>query len=455
MSETVLEDTIALTVHGSAGAVDLVVPLGASASDVAREYAAQSGSVDVPRLVTLGGRTLPASTSMEAAGLKAGAMLVASAGDTSTPGPATNAAQAPAGSAAATDAPGTLPVLTGAAVLAVAGALVGVHADGWQRDVVLGCLAFAAALGVLPVGRHLAARGVAAPAFGAALGYLLVWEPGVHAQPLTIGVAGLGAALVAGTARASGAGAAVVHTVWMVAGIGTFLVSGAVVLTGAPPHLTWAVLLIAALLATRSVVAVAIDVPDQMLIDLERLAVTAWSARDRPRGRRGRIMIRESAVGEVLARGTRIVDAACVAILVLVLVTAPKLLTEATYDVDRQGALCLVFFTGAGILLAARSFRHPRARALLRAAGLFAWATLAVDLLSGLSERSLLWVLVVSLASAAGALAAAVATGRGWRSARWASKAELAETLAGAFAIASLVVASGLMRLVWEIPFVA
>ncbi|KRF16513.1 hypothetical protein ASG90_09470 [Nocardioides sp. Soil797] len=452
MAETVLEDTVAVTVHGSVGAVDLIVPLGASASDVAREYAAQSGSVEVPRLVTIIGRQLPPTTSMEAAGVTAGAVLVAFSGDSPTP----SSPARPASDPTTTDrrTPAAVAVLTGAAVLATASAFLGAHAEGWQRDVVLGCLAFAAALGVIPMGRHIDLRGVSAPAFGAALGYLLVWEPGSFSQPLAFGITGLGAALVAGIARASGAGPAVVHTVWMVAGAGTFLVSGAVVLTGAPPQLTWAVLLIAALLATRSVVAAAVDVPDQMLIDLERLAVTAWSARDRPRGRRGRIMIRESAVSEVLARGTLIVNATSVAILVLVVVATPQLLAEATFDVDRPGAQALVFFTGAGILLAARSFRHPQARILLRTAGLFAWAMLAVELLPGYSERTLLWVVVVSLALAASALATAIATGRGWRSAWWASKAELAETLAGAFAIGALVVASGLMRLVWEIPFV-
>ena len=47
------------------------------------------------------------------------------------------------------------------------------------------------------------------------------------------------------------------------------------------------VLLLLATLAARFVPGLAVDVPDQYLIDLERLAVTAWSARERPTGRRG------------------------------------------------------------------------------------------------------------------------------------------------------------------------
>jgi hypothetical protein len=47
----------------------------------------------------------------------------------------------------------------------------------------------------------------------------------------------------------------------------------------------------------------------------------------------------------------------------------------------------------------------------------------------------------------------AVATGRGWRSAWWSRRAEVAEGLAGAGTIAALVVASGLFRTLWEIKF--
>ena len=45
----------------------------------------------------------------------------------------------------------------------------------------------------------------------------------------------------------------------------------------------------------------AVDVPDQLLLDLERLAVTAWSARERPAGRRGRTLVAPEAVAAVAA----------------------------------------------------------------------------------------------------------------------------------------------------------
>jgi hypothetical protein len=44
----------------------------------------------------------------------------------------------------------------------------------------------------------------------------------------------------------------------------------------------------------------------------------------------------------------------------------------------------------------------------------------------------------------------AVATGRGWRSAWWSRRAEVAEGLAGALVVASLVVATGWFRQLWE-----
>ena len=45
----------------------------------------------------------------------------------------------------------------------------------------------------------------------------------------------------------------------------------------------------------------------------------------------------------------------------------------------------------------------------------------------------------------------AVAVGRGWRSAWWSRRAEVAEGISGAFALGSVVVAVGLFRRLWEL----
>jgi peptidoglycan/LPS O-acetylase OafA/YrhL len=138
---------------------------------------------------------------------------------------------------------------------------------------------------------------------------------------------------------------------------------------------------------------------------------------------------------------------------VIALVSAPLVLRTATLPIDRIGARCLVFFAGAALLLAGRSYRHRAARAQLRAAGLCCWAALAVALLPLLGDDAVRWVAVGSVGTAVLLVVVAVAVGRGWRSAWWSRRAEVAEGLAGAGAIGALVVASGLFRALWEIKF--
>ena len=57
--------TLAITVHGQAGVVDLLVPAGASAEDVAREYAAQCRLAFVPALHTRSGTSLRAGRAVD------------------------------------------------------------------------------------------------------------------------------------------------------------------------------------------------------------------------------------------------------------------------------------------------------------------------------------------------------------------------------------------------------
>ena len=45
----------------------------------------------------------------------------------------------------------------------------------------------------------------------------------------------------------------------------------------------------------------------------------------------------------------------------------------------------------------------------------------------------------------------AVAAGRGWRSAWWARRAEVAEAFSGALTLAALFVATGFCRTIWEL----
>src|SRR4051794_13403925 len=69
--------TLALTVHGPSGAVDLVVPPEASVHDVAREYAAQCRLQFAPALHSRLGLELGADRSLAELGIRSGEVLAA------------------------------------------------------------------------------------------------------------------------------------------------------------------------------------------------------------------------------------------------------------------------------------------------------------------------------------------------------------------------------------------
>jgi hypothetical protein len=449
----VVSGTLAITVHGQGGIVDLLVPTGAAAEDIAREYAAQCRLTFVPALHTRGGRSLDPGQSLSEAGLASGAVLVA-AGH-----PRSVRARGEHGSARGrwwrTILPGSLSLAWCAAAVVAAGlaAWFAAHTDGRERDVAVLVLAGTAVLGVLPLGAQVPHRAAAAPAFGAAAALATVWAPEPEKLPAIVGVSALVAAVTAGVARALDRRSEEVLRVWVVAGVALFVLTGAGAVVGVAPEVVWGALLVLAMLAARFVPGLAVDVPDQFLIDIERLAVTAWSARDRPHGRRGRTVVRPDDVAVVAARASRTVTAAACAIWAVAAISAPTLLATATLPVDRVGARVLVGLAGAALLLTARSYRHRGARAMLRAAGLTCWAALLVVVLGPMGDERRFTLAVAVIVLAALLVVVAVANGRGWRSAWWSRRAEVAEGLAGAGAIAALVVSSGLFRSLWEIRF--
>lgn len=443
--------SVALTVHGRAGVVDLLVPAGASAEDVGREYAGQCGLAFVPALHTRAGRALAPADLLADLGLDSGTVLVAGG---SAPGTDPSSVSAggprplvrPSGSFAV----GWCAVAVGTAVLAGWFAATSL---GAEHDATVLLLAAAAVVGVLPWSGQAAERAVAAPAFGAAAAFAEVWAPEPERLPTVIGASALAAAVVAAVGRALDRRADEMLRVWLVTGLALFVLTAAGALLGARPEVVWGALLVLAMLAARFVPGLAVDVPDQLLIDIERLAVTAWSARDRPRGRRGRTVVPADGVAAVAARAARTVTGAAGAIWVVVALAAPMLLATATLPVDRVGARTLVGLAGGALLLAARSYRHAAARALLRGAGLTCWVALAVVLLGPMDDGDRFGLAVLAILLGALLVVVAVANGRGWRSAWWSRRAEVAEGLAGAGAIAALVVSSGLFRTLWEIKF--
>ena len=457
---TVGESTM-LTVHGPAGVVDLTVPPDASLQEVAEAYAREART-PVPRLVRRDGRPLEPQGSVAGAQLRSGAVVVAvgapPAGAAprgwSTPG---RRALRPVRRTAA-DLPGDRATVGAWMVAAVA---LGFLAAWWaaprpddDRLVVGALLGLGALVGCVPFGAATRERAMAAPGLAAAACLVLVWDPVPERLPAVLGAAALAGAVTAAVARATadpddGAGEAL--RVWIVVGGSWFVVAALAAIAGLDQHVVWAVLLLAAVLAARVVPSLAIDIPDDYLIDLERLAVNAWSARDRPPGKRGRVVVPQRLVADVAARGARTVNASAVAVLVVVAVSAPLLLSTADLPLDQIGARCLLGFGGGALLLAARSYRHRVARGALRLAGLVCWTPLALLGLEVLGDGVLTLATALLVVGGFGLAALAVAVGNGWRSAWWSRRAEVAEVVCASFAVASLVVATGLFRWLWEL----
>ncbi|MEP9384464.1 hypothetical protein [Nocardioides sp. KR10-350] len=441
---------LAVTVHGPAGVLDLVVPADAQASDVAREYAGQLGLPSVPVLRSRRGEAFGPEEALAARGIASGDLLVA---DGPVPAPPTTR-RAPS----ATTAAPTLSALS-AFWVAVAGAVAalagwtGAHSDGVRLDVTVVLLGLAALTGLLPTDALAPRRAVVAPAFAGAAAFAVAWDPEPERLPTVVGVAALAAAVVAALARAVDRRAEEALRVWILAGAAVFVVSCGGALAGVAPQVVWAVFFVASVLAARIVPSYAVDVPDSYLIDIERLAVTAWSARTRPAGRRGRTLVPPAAVAEVAARGSRTLTAASWAVLLLSCVSGPLLLATATAPVDRIGARVVVLAGASALLLAARSYRHAFARGLLRTAGVITGAAGLAAVLAAADSGVVVGLGIAAVVIAVLVVAAAVATGRGWRSVWWAARADLAESLAGAAAIAALVVAVGLVRHLWESGF--
>jgi hypothetical protein len=336
------------------------------------------------------------------------------------------------------------------AAVAVLAGWCAAHASPTDRDVATAVLAVTALLGLVPAGRHAVPRVLAAPCFLGAAAFAWTWDPAPERLPMVVGVTAAGVAVGAAVVRAVAARAEAQLQVAVIAGSLVFAVTGIVTLMGWAPRVAWAVLLVGALLAARFVPAVAVEVPDQYLVDFERLAVTAWSARDRGPRRRVRSIVPIGAVAEVADRGGRLVAAATASILVVALVAAPLLLWTATLPVDRIGARLEVALVGAGLLLAGRSYRHPAARVLLRLAGLACWAALAAYAVPRMSTGQLLTLSLVAIGLGVVVVVVAMATGRGWRSAWWSRRAEVAEALCGSAALAVVLVSSGIFRQLWE-----
>ncbi|MFD4325823.1 hypothetical protein ACFWQC_14380 [Nocardioides sp. NPDC058538] len=438
---------LAVTVHGTAGVVDIVVPSDAHASDLAREYATAVGLPAAPVLRDRRGEVIQPDASLASRGITSGALLAADSPPTQA-----YARREVVETAAPVQAGSFSFYWVGlATLLAVAAAGFGAQADGWQRLAIAALLALGALIGIIPAGPYAARRAIAAPAFAAAAAFVITVDPAPETLPMAVGVAGLSAAVVATVSRSLVDTVDAALKIWTATGVVVFVVTALCALLGTSPQVPWSILFAAAALAARIVPSYAVDVPDSYLLDVSKLSVTAWSARAKTTSGKATVPVDE--VTEVAERGARTLAAASWAVLAVVAVSGPALVATATDDVDRIGGWLITLAGAFVILLSARSYRYWLPRGVLRVAGVIALVVGVHAFVGWVDPELVSWfglgVVVIGFA----VIIAAIATGRGWRSAKWAARADWSESLCGAAVIASFVVSSGFFRHLWESGF--
>ena len=177
----------------------------------------------MPTLCTRLGRPLPPDAVLGDSGIDSGDLLVATtaadrAGPTPARRPLLTRSSAP---------PGPVSVLwfsVAAGVAALAGWFAARAGTSDLATVAVGLLLLAAFVGVLPVGRFAQRRALAAPAFGAAAAFAVVWDPHPERLPMVVGITALAGAVTAGVARALGDDVEEGLRVWMITGGVVFLV---------------------------------------------------------------------------------------------------------------------------------------------------------------------------------------------------------------------------------------
>ncbi|ALX05908.1 MULTISPECIES: hypothetical protein [Aeromicrobium] len=474
MSESTALATIRLSVVGDAGRVDLAVPRWADVGAVAAGFRDQTGSGPV-LLSTATGRALDPTTSVHAARLEHGDLLVAVDADaapvstaptgrgsrgrraqpaapaTSTVAPlpalappTDRAARSATGSVVARLAPGAVAVA--GLLAATAGALTGgTAADAASGALALVVLAVAGIVGLrVPAGAHDRAWLSVVPLLLAAAVVLQLPPGQAGATTLAVTVAGLAVACGSAALRAAVPGVADEElAVQLVAGVGVALLATVTLLADWSTTTLAALVLLAAVLGARLLPSFVVDVPDHVLVDLQRLAVTAWTAREQPR-RSFRGVVREDDVRAVALRALRLVGAATVVCSLLVAASGAWLLLAPTDGARDVGATLVCAATGAALVLSGRTLRAQQARRWQRTTGTALLLATAASLLLEVGDDAR--VAGATVAVLLGLVLALVArsAGRGWTSVWWSRSAEIAEGLAFVAVVGAFPLVSGL-----------
>ncbi|QIK67721.1 hypothetical protein G7072_16425 [Nocardioides sp. HDW12B] len=328
-------------------------------------------------------------------------------------------------------------------------AVVAVQGSASQR---LGCAAFfvlAALATAFPlrtsqIGGRL--RAAASPAFAAAAGFTAGYSDETGGLLLGLAVAALCATGAAAVARAwLSQEEEELTDVALVVGATLSGLTLLLLLLGSSVLSLLAIAYGAAVVAARLLPYLVVDVPDEALLDLDRLQNTAWSAREQPRGsRRKRVIVRPDGVAAVVRRGQRLMTSGTVVISAVVVVGGALLVRDAELDVLGVSRVAMVLLGAAALALVARSVRArvPRLALRLSAGVVAAWTGLT--LLDVGDPRATWWIFAVGGALGALTVSVGLALGQGWRSVWWARLADVCEALAVVLVVAAVPLASGI-----------
>lgn len=451
MAESIVGATMRLSVLGDAGRIDLVVPVWVEVADVARSYAETVGLAETPVLRRATGAALDPESALDRAGLRHGSLLLAGDSPRGAAPPGVDERGEPLGPDGSAGPSSWL--VDVAAIAVVVGAVAAALGTGGRLGTVTTVVLLVAGLvALVPLGRErLRLQRLHAAPFCLAGSALVATSPSLDHPLLPVAVAAVAALAAAGAARALSDDDAV-SLVWLWST--GLLASSAVVLLvlGAGPSGFWALLVGGGLVGVRLLPALVVDVSDDTLLDLETLAVTAWSAHDEPRRGQRRPVIRRPQVRSLARRGgvlLRTGTAGAVAVLVLgAFLLLPAVDADGAWS--RIGAQVMVGAAAGAAALVARDYRDWRLQVLLRVgAGVLA-AVLARSVLPDLGDLAALLVVLGAVAVAGGVVAAALALGHGWRSVWWARVADVLQGALFAVALTALPLASGLFDFVWR-----
>lgn len=244
---------------------------------------------------------------------------------------------------------------------------------------------------------------------------------------LAVVVAALACAVVSAIGRSAAAARTEVASVLLVLGIAVAVTFGVALQRGGDVQVPAAVLLGLTPAAYRLLPSYSIDVPDEQLIDVERLSVTAWAARTsrRPASRRIRLGEIEQAVGSA----QRTVSTAAVA------------LAAASNGLPRWGAAIEVALVVIALGLLPRTARSMLDKVAPRpAAGVL---LLQLALLLGAHGSAVASTLGTAALLGLGLVAAisATALAGGWLSVRGSRLADVLESLSVVLALPAALIA--------------